>query len=118
MERELDYKAIGIRVKIARVRAGMKQEQVAEKTGLSPTHISSIETGITKASLAAFVSVANAIGVTVDDFLCDNLIHARVQFERDIAELIEDCDDYEIRMVKDMTRALIDTLRRDAHLRQ
>jgi len=118
MEHELDYKAIGIRVKIARIRAGMKQEQVAEKSGLSPTHISNIETGTTKASLSAFVSIANAMGATVDDFLCDNLIHARVQFERDIAELIEDCDDYEIRMVKDMTAALIATLRRDAHLRK
>lgn len=71
-----------------------------------------------KASLSAIVSVANAIGVTVDDLLCDSLIHARPQFEQDIAELIEDCDDYEIHMVKDITEALIATLRRDAHLRQ
>ena len=110
MERELDYKAIGKRVKIARIKADMKQEHVAEKSGLSPTHISNIETGTTKASLSAIV--------TVDDLLCDSLIHARPQFEQDIAELIEDCDDYEIRMVKDITEALIATLRRDAHLRQ
>ena len=51
MERELDYKAIGKRVKIARIKADMKQEHVAEKSGLSPTHISNIETGTTKASL-------------------------------------------------------------------
>ena len=114
---ELDYKAIGKRIKIARIKADMKQEHVAEKTGLSPTHISNIETGTTKASLAAIVSVANAIGVTVDDFLYNNLIHARPQFEADIAELIADCDDYEIHMVKDMTKALIVTLRKDAHLR-
>ena len=118
MERELDYKAIGRQVKIARIKADMKQEHVAEKSGLSPIHISNIETGTTKASLSAIVSVANAIGVTVDDLLCDSLIHARPQFEQDIAELIEDCDDYEIRMVKDITEALIATLRRDAHLRQ
>ena len=118
MERELVLKAIGKRVKIARIKAEMKQEHVADRSGLSPTHISNIETGTTIPSLAAIVAVANAIGVTVDDFLCDNLIHARPQFERDIAELIEDCDDYEIRMVKDMTEALIATLRRDAYLRQ
>ena len=34
MERELDYKAIGKRVKIARIKADMKQEHVAEKSGL------------------------------------------------------------------------------------
>lgn len=69
-------------------------------------------TNTTKDSLSAIASV------TVDDLLCDSLIHARPQFEQDIAELIEDCDDYEIRMVKDITEALIATLRRDAHLRQ
>ena len=115
---ELDYKAIGKRIKIARIKADMKQEHLAEKTGLSPTHVSNVETGTTKVSLSALVSLANALGVTVDDLLCDSLIHARVQFEQDIAELLEDCDNYEIRMVKDMTEALITTLRRDAHLRQ
>ena len=37
MERELDYKAIGKRVKIARIKAEMKQEHVAERSGLSPS---------------------------------------------------------------------------------
>ena len=115
---ELDYKAIGKRIKIARIKADMKQEHLAEKSGLSPTHVSNVETGTTKVSLSALVSLANALGVTVDDLLCDSLIHARVQFEQDIAELLEDCDNYEIRMVKDMTEALIATLRRDAHLQQ
>ena len=115
---ELDYKAIGKRIKIARIKADMKQEHLAEKSGLSPTHVSNVETGTTKVSLSSIVSLANALGVTVDDLLCDSLIHARVQFEQDIAELLEDCDNYEIRMVKDMAEALITTLRRDAHLRQ
>ena len=115
---ELDYKAIGKRIKIARIKADMKQEHLAEKSGLSPTHISNVEIGTTKVSLSAIVSLANALGVTADDLLCDSVVHARVQFERDIAELLENCDPYEIRKVKDMTEALITTLRRDAHLRQ
>ena len=115
---ELDYKAIGKRIKIARIKSDMKQEHLAEKSGLSPTHVSNVETGTTKVSLSAIVSLANALGVTADDLLCDSVVHARVQFERDIAELLEDCDPYEIRMVKDMTETLIATLRRDAHLRQ
>ena len=115
---ELDYKAIGKRIKIARIKADMKQDQLAERAKLSPTHISNVETGTTKVSLSAIVSLANALGVTADDLLCDSVVHAKVQFERDIAELLEDCDPYEIRMVKDMTEALKETLRRDAHLRQ
>lgn len=115
---ELDYKAIGKRIKIARIKADMTQERLAELAGISPTHMSNIETGTTRVSLSAIVSLANALSVTSDDLLCDSVVHAKPQFEKDIAAILEDCDEYEIRMVKDMSAALISTLRRDANLRK
>lgn len=115
---ELDYKAIGKRIKIARIKADLTQERLAEAVDISPTHLSNIETGTTRVSLTAIVNLANALSVTVDDLLCDSVIQAKPQFEKDIATLLEDCDEYEIRIVRDMAQALKDTLRRDAHLRQ
>ena len=46
------------------------------------------------------------------------MIQAKPQFEKDVAALLADCDEYEIRMVKDMAQALVETLRRDASLRK
>lgn len=115
---ELDYKAIGKRIKIARIKADLTQERLAEAVEISPTHLSNIETGTTRVSLTAIVNLANALSVTVDDLLCDSVIQAKPQFEKDIAALLEDCDEYEIRMVKDMAQALKETLRKDAHLRK
>ena len=115
---ELDYKAIGKRIKIARIKADMTQERLAEAVELSPTHLSNIETGTTRVSLNAIVSLANALSVTVDDLLCDSVVQAKPQFEQDIAAILKDCDEYEIRMVKDMAQAPKETLRRDAHLRK
>ena len=43
---------------------------------------------------------------------------AKVQFEREIAELLEDCDDYEIRVIKDVLQATKQALRKDAWLRK
>ena len=40
---ELDYKAIGKRIKIARIQAELSQEALAEKADLSPTHMSNID---------------------------------------------------------------------------
>lgn len=114
---ELDYKAIGKRIKIARIKADLTQERLAEITGVSPTHISNIETGTTRVSLTAIVTIANALSVTVDDLLCDSVKKSRVQFEKDIEDILKDCDEYEIRMIADMAQALKDTLRKDAHLR-
>lgn len=115
---ELDYKAIGKRIKNARIKADLTQERLAEMVEISPTHMSNIETGTTRVSLTAIVSLANALSVTVDDLLCDSVVKSKVQFEKDIAGILADCDEYEIRMVKDMAQALKETLRRDAHLRK
>ena len=114
---ELDYRAIGKRIKIERIKADLTQEKLAEMSGVSPTHMSNIETGTTRVSLTTMVAIANALGVTLDDLMCDSVTHARVQFEQDIADILSDCDTYEIRMIADMAQALKDTLRKDAHLR-
>ena len=68
--------------------------------------------------MTAIVSLANALSVTVDDLLCDSVVKAKVQFEKDIAGILADCNEYEIRMIKDMAKALKETLRRDANLRK
>lgn len=113
----LEYKAIGKRIKIARIKAELTQECLAETIGLSPTHLSNIETGTTRVSLTAIVNIANALAVSVDDLICDSVIKARPQFERDIDQLFSDCDDYEIRIIAELVTALKAALRRDAHLR-
>jgi len=107
----------GKRVKIARIKADMTQERLAEAVGISPTQLSNIETSTTHVSLVTIVKLTYALSVTVDDLLCDSVIRAKLQIERYIAGLLENCDEYEIRMVRDMAQALVDTLRRDANLR-
>lgn len=115
---ELDYRAIGKRIKIARIKADVTQERLAETIEISPTHLSNIETGTTRVSLTTLVNLANALGITVDDLLCDSVIRARHQIEADIAIILQDCDDFEIRIIRDMAKALKDTLRKDALLRK
>ena len=95
----------------------MTQEALAGKIDLSPSHMSNIETGTTKVSLTTIVNIANALSVTVDDLLCDNLIRARVQMERDIQAVLEGCDDYEIRVVKSVAQATVAALRQNKALK-
>ena len=64
---ELDYKEIGKRVKIARIRADLTQEALAEKAGLSITHMSNIENGHSKLSLPMAVALANAFDCGAND---------------------------------------------------
>ena len=115
---ELDYKAIGKRIKIARINSDLSQEQLARLSNISTTHLSNIETGRTHVSLPTLVSLANVLETSVDHLLSDNLVHAKVEFEKDIASIIEDCNEYEIRIIKDIALAAKNSLRQEASLRE
>lgn len=114
---ELDYNAIGRRIRAVRRRVPMTQETLAGKIDVSTSHISNVERGSVVPSLEVIVKIANALSVTADDLLCDEVIRCRPQFEQDIQRLLDECDDYEIRIVKNMMEAIIPAIRRDAHLR-
>lgn len=115
---ELDYKAIGKRIKVARIRMEITQEKLADKVSVSPTHLSNIETGSTRVSLTTIVKIANALNVTVDDLLCDNLVKARPQFERDMQSLLDDCNDHEVRIAYKVAKAAVEAVRADEKMNQ
>ncbi len=67
----MDLKAVGRRIKAARERAGLTQEDLAERANLSTTHISCIERGVKPPKLDTFVVIANALNVSSDVLLQD-----------------------------------------------
>lgn len=96
------YKKIGIRIRTIRKKLSLSQEQLAEQTDLSTTHISHIETGATKASIATLLKITDALGCTLNEILCDSIEYAKPIFLTEISELLEDCSEYEIRVVTDL----------------
>ena len=82
----IDYKAIGVRIKAARARKGVTQGYIAEVTGLSTPHISNIETGNTKLGLPTIIHLANVLDVSVDELLCDNIHRSEKIFQNELAE--------------------------------
>ena len=65
----MDYYKIGQRVRAFRRAQDLSQEALAERVGISVTHMSHIETGNTKLSLPVFLRLAQALGVRTDDLL-------------------------------------------------
>lgn len=108
---ELDFKAIGKRIKIARIKKNLTQETVAEKIGVTPQHISNIETGNSTVSLPTLVAIANLLTVSVDELLCDTLLVSKAVFEKEAQEVFDDCNEYEVRALVDVLKATKDSLR-------
>ena len=67
----MDLCAIGARIKAAREKAGMTQEDLAAALEMSPTHISVIERGVKSPKLETLVNIANALNVSSDMLLQD-----------------------------------------------
>ena len=67
----MNYYEIGQRIRKFRKAYNLSQEQLAEKVGISTTHMSHIETGNTKLSLSVFADIASALSVQTDELLYD-----------------------------------------------
>ena len=81
---ELDYQAIGIRIRRVRKERGMTQQVLAELSYQEPSNISHIERGATKLSLPTLVNIANALSVSVDQLLIESMDWPETIYLRDI----------------------------------
>ena len=108
---ELDYQAIGIRVRRFRKEQGLTQQKLAELSDQEPSNISHIERGATKLSLPTIVKIANALGITVDDLLCDSLLQSHASFDKEVHLLLSDCSHDELKIITNTMRSLKENLR-------
>lgn len=70
-KREQEYKMIGLNIAYYRKLAGLSQLQLAEKIGISRTHMSNIEAPNmpTSISLETLMDIADALDVTASTLL-------------------------------------------------
>lgn len=108
---ELDFKAIGKRIKIARIRTNLTQETVADRIGVTPQHVSNIETGNSSVSLTTLVAIANLLNVSVDELLCDTVLKSKPVFIKEADDIFKDCNEYEVRVLVDVLKATKSSMR-------
>ena len=109
----IDYSSIGKKVKQARIEKGITQEQLAEAVGVGVTHISHLETGSGTVSLKVFIGILNYLECSADELLCKEIAVARPFVENWLTELVEDCDQTEIKIIADTITTLKQSLRKN-----
>lgn len=68
---DLDFKAIGLKIKERRQAVGITQESIANKLDVNPSHISNIECGRANPSLTSLIKIANILHCSVDYFISE-----------------------------------------------
>ena len=100
----MNYCQIGERIRKYRKAKGFSQELLAEKVGISVTHMSHIETGNTKLSLPVFVALANELEVQTDDLLMDRPAEKAVSIS-EADEILRACSTMQARILVDVLKA-------------
>ena len=108
---KLCYEFIGRRIKEIRLKKGFTQDNLSELTDLSIQHISNIERAHSKMSIETLVKIANVLEVTPDILMCDCIHKSKAVFTDELADLVEQADDREIKVIVQMFKSLIPMLR-------
>lgn len=66
---EIDYRAMGQRIRAKRLEMGLTQEKLAERAEISTSHIGEIERGTSICSLAVIVNIASVLGLNLDTLI-------------------------------------------------
>lgn len=108
----MDYYEIGQRIRKFRKVCNLSQELLAERVGISVTHMSHIETGNTKLSLPVLVDIATALEVRTDDLLHGNADIASGSILEEIAAELDGCTAKESRFLLELLRAAKQSMRK------
>ena len=95
---------IGMNLQRLWTQYGLTQEQLAEKVGISTTHMSHIETANTKLSLSVFVDIAEALEVQTDALLFDNSRRSVGSVIGETAAILEECSVMQAMVIKEIVK--------------
>ena len=102
----MDYYKVGQRIRKFRKACHLSQEQLAEKVGISTTHMSHIETGNTKLSLPVLVDIADVLCVQTDELLYDIPKNGKVLIKEEIEGILDSCTLQDMYILEDVMRAV------------
>lgn len=109
----IDYADIGQRIKKKRIEKGYTQEKLSELIGVGASHMSHMESGKTIPSMEVFMNLCNILECSADELLCREIKYAKPLLNNWLDTLIEDCNDWETKILTDILIAAKNTLRKN-----
>ena len=111
----MDAKAVGQRIKAAREKKSMTQEDLAARINISPTHVSVIERGTKIPRIDTFVAIANVLEVSADELLVDVVDRAASGVACELSDAIDTLPREEKQRVLNAVSALFFSFRRQGN---
>ncbi len=103
----LNEDKLGKRIQSARKSKHLTGEQFAERVNISLGFLREIERGVKKPSLETLVLMANELGVSMDELLCDSIDAAQPIVLEGIAKKLESLPKEQIAFAEKIIDAMI-----------
>jgi len=107
MNKEIDYTALGERIRQARRQAKLTQEYLAEAIALSVSHVGHIERGSRIPSIDTLFKISSTLHVSLDHLVLGDL-SAEYVLQSSIATALNEQDRLEPKTISSIIRALAD----------
>lgn len=104
----VDYKVLGQRIARRRKVLDLTQEAVAEKIGMTPSHIKSIERAYTKCSIETMCKLCQALEVTPDYLFIGTLKPADDDLVAEVVASLQLCDKRQLKMIAALINVVVE----------
>lgn len=102
----LDYSVIGKRIREARKKQNLKQEELADKLEVSVPFMSRVERGTSKINLKRLTQIADILNISPGELLTGYNIGAKDYLKEDFAMLLEKCTPQQQKLIYQITEVV------------
>lgn len=85
----LDNVTLGKRIREARLKKKLTQDQLSEKADIGLYYLGEVERGVKAPSLKVFVAIADALGVSTDSLLRDSVSTGNIYVNNEITKKLD-----------------------------
>lgn len=108
---DMDKVTFGKRIREARIEKGLTQQALAEKANISMMYLGEIERGMKMPSINSFIKIIEALDVSADYVLRDELTSGKEFVRDEIAEKLQDLTPRQRKTAVDILDAYIMNLK-------
>lgn len=101
-------KSVGKQIQKYRKKAGLSQEELAEKIDLTTASISNIERGVFYPKMENFIDIANLLGVSADLLLCDVIHASQPAKENELSERLKNVSQEKRRQIYRLIETMLE----------
>jgi transcriptional regulator with XRE-family HTH domain len=99
--------SLGARIRELRKKAGLSQEDVADKAGLNPNYIGRVERGEINVTVDTLFKIAVSLNVGVDEFFGQPPYQgARTKLQAEVASVLFELDVETLRALRDLLKTM------------